>query len=225
MDFNAKSDLEGVDPRCRLCSWFRTRVRGGWFCNRCEAPFQHRSLGIEDTSADRSVTSTNTMSGDESSSMQEMDVEVSTGSHSINAGDEDGIPSQRYLNGDGDGHTSQSQDSEGSMSLVSHILAPQDSSNRVEDSDSDRIALRSEGAGSEESSDVMDQDDIDEETTQGATQSWVLGQIPVEMGQRLNEVQEALGLSDRYGLIPRTRLDNPVAELELDFSDKMDIDK
>lgn len=71
----------------------------------------------------------------------------------------------------------------------------------------------------------MDQDDIDEETTQGATQSWVLGQIPVEMDQRLNEVQEALRLSDRYGLIPRTRLDNPVAELELDFSDKMDIDK
>lgn len=94
MDFNAKSDLEGADPRCRLCSWFRTRVRGGWFCNRCEAPFQHRSLVIEDTSADRSVTSTNTMSGDENSSMQEMDVEVSTGSHSINAGDEDGIPSQ-----------------------------------------------------------------------------------------------------------------------------------
>jgi hypothetical protein len=91
--------------------------------------------------------------------------------------------------------------------------------------DFDRITLHSEEAGFEESSEGMDRDDIDEETTQGATQSWVLGQIPVGMGQRSNEVQDALSLPDRYNLIPLTRLDNPVAELELDFPDKMDIDK
>lgn len=71
----------------------------------------------------------------------------------------------------------------------------------------------------------MGQDEIDEETTQGATQLWVLGQTPVGMGQRSNEFQNALGLLDRYNMIPRTHLDNPVAELELDFSDEMDIDK
>jgi hypothetical protein len=96
MNLNAKPDLEGAAPRCRLCSWFCTRVRGGWFCDGCEPPFQHRPLSIEDTLADRNATSTDTMSRDESSSMQEMDVQVSTGSHSINAGDRDRIPSQVY---------------------------------------------------------------------------------------------------------------------------------
>lgn len=71
----------------------------------------------------------------------------------------------------------------------------------------------------------MDLGGIVEDTTQGATQSWVFGQTIVGMGQRSNEVQVVLGLSDRYNLIPRTRLDIPVAEPELEFSDEMDIEE
>jgi hypothetical protein len=62
--------------------------------------------------------------------MQEMDVHVSTGSHSINAGDKDGIPSQHYLNGDVASHASQAQDNEDPVPLFSHIVAFQGSRDR-----------------------------------------------------------------------------------------------
>lgn len=71
----------------------------------------------------------------------------------------------------------------------------------------------------------MDLDVNDEDTTQGATQSWVFDRTIVGMGQRSNEVQDVLGLPDRYNLIPRTTLDIPVAESELEFSDEMDIEE
>ncbi|SPJ75231.1 uncharacterized protein FTOL_04962 [Fusarium torulosum] len=225
MNLNAKPDLEGAAPRCRLCSWFCTRVRGSWFCDRCEPSFQHRPLSIEDASAGRNATSTNTMSRDEGSSMQEMDVQVSTGSHSINAGDMDGIASQHYLNGDVASPASQTQDNEDSVPLVSHIVASQGSRDSAEDLGFEKATHRSQEAGSEESWEGMDLDVNDEDIAQGATQSWVFDQTIVGMGQRSNEVQDVLGLPDRYNLIPHTTLDIPVAESELEFSDEMDIEE
>jgi hypothetical protein len=59
-----------------------------------------------------------------------MDVEVSTGSHSIDAGDEAGAPSQHYMNDDVGSNASQTQDNEGSVSLVSYNVASQNSSDR-----------------------------------------------------------------------------------------------
>jgi hypothetical protein len=71
----------------------------------------------------------------------------------------------------------------------------------------------------------MDLDDNDEDTAQGATQSWVFNQTIVGMGQRSNEVQDVLGLPDRYNLIPCAPLNIPAAESELEFSDEMDIEE
>jgi hypothetical protein len=70
----------------------------------------------------------------------------------------------------------------------------------------------------------MDLDGNNEDTTQRATHLWVFEQTIVGMGQRSSEVQDVLGLSDRYNLIPHTPLDVPVAESELEFSDEMDIE-
>jgi hypothetical protein len=157
--------------------------------------------------------------------MQEMGVQVSTGSHSMNAGDKDRIPSQHYLNGDVASHASQTQDNEDSVPLVSHIVASQGSRDSAEDLGFGRATHRSQEAGSEESWEGMDLDGNDEDTTQRATHLWVFDQTIVGMGQRSNEVQDVLGLSDRYNLIPRGPLNIPAAELELEFSDEMDIEE
>ncbi|KAM0187265.1 hypothetical protein ACHAPI_011261 [Fusarium lateritium] len=157
------------------------------------------------------------MSRDESSSVQEMEVQVSTGFHSVNAGDEDGIPSWHHLNGDVASQVSQTKASEDSVPLVSHIVASQGSR--------DSAAPGPEEAGSEESWEEMDLDDNDEDTTEGATQLWVIDQPAVGTGQRSNDVQYALALVDIFDLIPRSLLNIPSADLELDISDDMDTEE
>ncbi|KAM0342813.1 hypothetical protein ACHAPU_009177 [Fusarium lateritium] len=160
------------------------------------------------------------MARDSGSSMQGMGDQASTGYHSIIITDGGKCSSQ--LNGGLASQVSQTQDTD-PVPPVSHVVAFQGSHESVaQDLSSEENTPGSDDAGSNGSREPMELDSSDEDFTQETTHWWVLGRTAVGMEARPSDVEYALGLVDRYDLIPRAPLNGSAAALELDLSDEMD---
>ncbi|KAF4989637.1 hypothetical protein FGRMN_8995 [Fusarium graminum] len=220
MDAHAEPRLEGVAPECRICSSSCRGVQNGWTCTSCEAPYQHLPLSIDGVSTNGELASRYIMSRDTGASMQGMGDQSSTGYHSIVITYGSKFSSQ---NGDMASQVRQSQDSS-SVPPTSHVDAFQGSHESVaQELNLEGNTPGSDDAGSGESGEPMELDGNDEDFIQEATHGWVLGRTAVGMGARPSGVEYALGLVDKYDLIPRAPLNGFAAVSELDLSDEMDM--
>ncbi|KAF5658174.1 hypothetical protein FHETE_10002 [Fusarium heterosporum] len=223
MDANAEPRLEGVAPKCRVCSSSCRVVQNGWTCTSCETPYLHLPLSINGVSTNEELDSRYTTSRDIGFSMQGMSDQSSTDYHSIVI--TDGSKCSSQLNGDMASQVSQSQDPS-SVPPTSRVDAFQGNHESVaQDFYLEENTPGSNDAGSDESGEPMELDRNDENFIQEAIYRWSLDRTAVGMGARSSDVEFALGLVDRFDLIPCAPLNGSAAVSELDVSDEMDMDE